>query len=553
MNNLRKKVLGGLFLFSSSFAFAQNPGQISGNFQVDFQVYQPDSLIGAEEVPEGLLMNGFANVNYTRDEFSAGLRYESYLNPMLGFDTRYKGSGITYRYASYDNGFIKATIGNFYDQFGSGLLLRAYEERNLGYDNAFDGFHIAVNPGKGVRLKALIGKQRAFFDYSNGIVRGFDGEWVLNEGLKSMETSATTVIVGGSFVSKFQADQDPFYKLPENVAAGSGRLNIIRGGFDFFTEYAYKINDPSAANGFIYKPGEALLVTASYSRKGMGIILGAKRIDNMDFRSDRTATGNVLLINYLPALTKQHTYTIAAFYPYATQPNGELGVQGELFYTFKKGSFLGGKYGTKLSVNLSAAQSIERSPIHDTIAVGESGTLGYESEFLTPGETVYFRDFNFTLTKKFSKKWKGSFMYMNQSYNKAVIEGKPGFLKNQILVAEAQYKINTRHSIRMEAQGLFMEDDANPDNVDFGSWALGLVEYTVAPHYFVAVQDLYNYGNPDKTRRIHYFLASAGYVKGSSRIALNYGKQRAGIFCVGGICREVPASSGLSVSITSSF
>ena len=44
------------------------------------QYYQEDSLIGATDVPEDVLMNGFANFNYTNGNFSAGFRYESYLN-----------------------------------------------------------------------------------------------------------------------------------------------------------------------------------------------------------------------------------------------------------------------------------------------------------------------------------------------------------------------------------------------------------------------------------------------------------------------------------------
>ena len=145
--------------------YGQDAGHISGNVQIDFQTYKADSLIGAEEVPEKLLMNGFANVNYTKGNFSAGLRYESYLNPMLGFDRRYKGSGIMYRYASYSKDDIDITVGNFYEQFGSGLILRAYEERNLGYDNAFDGVSVTLKMVDGLTVKGLIGKQRNFFTY----------------------------------------------------------------------------------------------------------------------------------------------------------------------------------------------------------------------------------------------------------------------------------------------------------------------------------------------------------------------------------------------------
>jgi hypothetical protein len=82
---------------------------------------------------------------------------------------------------------------------------------------------------------------------------------------------------------------------------------------------------------------------------------------------------------------------------------------------------------------------------------------------------------------------------------------------------------------------------------------MGLVEYTMAPHWFVAVYDAYNYGNHHSDMRIHYTTASVGYMKNSTRIQLSYGKSMEGVICVGGVCRVVPATNGLSLSITSSF
>ena len=34
---------------------------------------------------------------------------------------------------------------------------------------------------------------------------------------------------------------------------------------------------------------------------------------------------------------------------------------------------------------------------------------------------------------------------------------------------------------------------------------------------------------------------------------LGYGKQREGLLCIGGVCRQVPASNGLTFSLTTSF
>ena len=50
----------------------------------------------------------------------------------------------------------------------------------------------------------------------------------------------------------------------------------------------------------------------------------------------------------------------------------------------------------------------------------------------------------------------------------------------------------------------------------------------------------------------HYYSVTTTY-KNSHRVELRYGKVRAGLFCVGGICKEVPASNGFSINITTLF
>ena len=395
----------GFFLFLISFASNiqsqdLSKGEIHGNFESTFQTYKEDSTINAPAVSEKLLMNAFTNINYTNGNFSAGFRYESYLNPLLGFDPRYKGTGIAYKYASYKANELEITVGNYYEQFGNGLIFRSYEERGLGVDNAMNGLRLKYNPIKGVSLKGIVGKQRYFFEEGDGILRGIDGDFDLNEAISFFSASKTKIVLGASFISKFQKDADPKYKLPENVGAFAGRINLTNGKFGLTSEYAYKINDPSAANRFIYKPGEALLVTTTFSQKGLGITLSAKRIDNMSFHSDRAQAGNPLVINYLPALTKQHVYSLSAMYPYASQANGEMGFQGDIMYKIKKGTLLGGKYGTSIAFNYSRANAIDKTKINDTIPIDTKGTLGYKSNFFAIGKEKYFEDFNIEITKK---------------------------------------------------------------------------------------------------------------------------------------------------------
>lgn len=561
---------------------------IHGNFQIDAQYYQEDSLIGAPKVPEKLLSNVFGNINYTKGKFSAGARYEAYNNVRQGFLPSYKGEGIVNRYARYQTQLLDITVGNFYEQFGSGLMLRAYYEPGLLYDNSIDGARVISNPYKGFTFKGIIGKQRLFFGKGPGIVRGFDGELNVNELFDSiLGNKKTRVILGGSFVSKFQPDQDNTLVIPENVGCYGGRINIIRDGFNFNTEYAYKINDPSADNNNSYQFGDALFVTTSYAGKGFSLLLQGKRIDNMSYRSDRNEGLQNLLINYLPATTKQHSYTLLALNPYATQLKGEIGFMVEGQYKIKKGTPLGGKYGMEITVNYSQATGLKQYGNKDSLTSRTFYHTKWDFAELTNKQeqrldsTVngvnyytnlgsfdnnyrYYHDFFIEINKKFNKKLKATFIYANQFYNRNIIQfnsNNAGYknLRTQIGVIDVTYKYKSSSSIRFEFQGMFAEKvkgkavETNSNLIAKGDWATGLIEWWPNGHFFVAVFDQWNFGNPDPKLQIHYYLGTIGYNKDAHRIAVSYGKQSAGIFCVGGVCRVVPASNGLTVSITSSF
>lgn len=546
----RISVIIVFFLFITNISFSQNffnQSQIHGNFQMDAMYYQQDSLIGTKNCPEKALMNGFGNVIYTNGNFSAGFRYEAYLNPLQGYDSDYKGTGIPYRYASFTKDNFDITIGNFYEQFGSGLVYRTYEDKNLGYDNVMDGIKVRYSPINGLTFKGIWGYQRRYWSKGPGIIRGVDVDFSITDAFKKLNDVKTKVIIGGSFVSKYQESLDNIYKMPANVACYGGRLNLINGGFNFYAEYAQKINDPEANNNKIYKQGEALLIQTSYSASGIGVFLSAKRLDNMDFRSDYNARGNLLNINYLPAITKQHTYTLAAYYPYGTQPNGEMGIDGQVNFTLKKGSKLGGKYGLNISLDFSKINSIYKENVESNIPIDSTGTLGYKSPFFRVGNEQYFQDFSIEITKKLSKKFKLILAYYNINYNSKVIEGHDkGMIYANVPVIDLTYYITPTKSLRAELQYLATKQDDH-------DWINGLLEFTIAPKWYFTIMDSYNYNNPLPEKRLHYYFGSVAFTKGSSRISLSYGRQRAGIVCVGGVCRAVPASNGVTLSITSSF
>ena len=567
-------LLGVLSLHAQSFV---ENAQINGSFQTDAQYYRLDQGIDITDLKgKKLGINGFGKIGYTYGDFSAGMRFEAFLPEMNGFRSELNGVGLANFFASYDNGFIGVTVGDIYDQFGSGLVFRTYEEWSLGMDNSLRGIRTVIRPTQGVTLKGVFGRQRYFWapylerDFSNddyrGIVRGMDAEWDLNQSIAAMNESEFKMVVGGSFVSKKQVDQSMFYNIPENVSAAAGRINLGYGRFSFSTEYAYKINDPSAINNFIYKEGQSLLSSLSYSQKGLGIVLQVKRTDNMSFKSMYTGKQNDLDINFIPPINYTHTHSLPSIYTYSTQPNGEMAAQFQVNYTIPKGTALGGKYGTKLAFNFSQVNDIVRDsvPFGNTMSLNQPGTLGYTSKFFAVSDHRFFRDINFEIEKKISKDWHLTAQYINLYYDIETIEGHAGapVVQANIGFLDVTYKINKRQSVRFELQGLWekevhkgyvYEESEKKDYQKRGDWAFALVEYTITPHWSFSFADKWNYGNPVEEYRDHYFTGTVSYLHDATRIMLSAGRQSEGVVCVGGVCRTVPASSGITLTVSTSF
>lgn len=577
---MRRILLSLAFVFCATALFAQvENAQVNGSFQIDGQYYRVDEGIGiTEESIKGnvLGITGFGKINYSLGDFSAGIRYEAYLPQMSGFDVRLEGNGIANYYASYDNGTVAVTLGDIYDQFGNGFIFRSYEEWALGFDNALRGMRVIYRPAAGITMKAVYGKQRFYWasydkNEKRGIVRGIDGEWDLNQSFEAINNSKFRATVGGSFVSKYQAKAShQTYTLPKNVGAFDGRVNLGYGRFAFTTEYAYKINDPSAFNNYIYNAGQALLASLSYSQKGFGVIAQVKRVDNMSFKSDYAASSSDLDINFIPPINYTHTHSLPAIYSYATQPLGEMAMQLQVNYTIPKNTIIGGKYGTKITADFSIVKDIKRNYVEGGVTsshiAGNSGTIGYTSPFFAVGDRKFFHDFNIELERRLNKKWKLIAQYINLYYDMEILEGHPDaeVVKANIAFVDLSYRITSKQSIRLELQHLWDDINANTADMDKvnahtdnykkrGNWAAALVEYTIAPKWFVSVADKYNYSNPIADNRDHYYTASVGYIKESTRIVLTGGRQSEGMVCVGGVCRPVPASSGFSLSITTSF
>ena len=533
----------------------KNKITVTGSIQSDILIPQDDEAIGTEPTNDWAQTNTYAEVKLTSSNLEAGARFEYLEHPLPGFERDFKGWGVPHFYVKGQNEHIDLTLGTFYEQFGSGFILRTYEERSLGIDNSLHGARIGLRPVKGVSLKALSGIQRRYWSFNkNSIISGGDVELSIDQWIPTMQEHGTYLTLGASFVNKHEkASEDeifatPVYKLnlPENVNAWDVRANFSHGGLNVLAEYAQKTQDPSFDNGYIYRKGYVAMLSGSYSKRGLSLLLQAKRSDNMSFRSRRSMNGTSSFLNHLPAFTMDHTYTLAALYPYATHPEGEWAYQAELGYNFKRHTFLGGKYGTGVKVNFSHVHAIQQSPrsleMEPNHFISGAGTNGYASSFWKWGDQTYYQDLNIQIDKRVTRDFKLNLMYMNQRYNQTIVEGHGGMIHSDIFVGEGKYKINKKLTLRGELQYLTTKQDE-------GDWAFALLELSWLPNWMFTISDEWNCGETD----LHYYQGLVTFNYKSHRIQAGYGRTRAGYNCSGGVCRYVPAQKGFTISYNYNF
>lgn len=546
---------------SDSLVEKKDYGRVFGGFESNTQWYQNDKGMGLVQPEQPVRSNNYLLVNYQYQKWTAGIQVEAYEeNALLNYNPKFNGTNVATYYLNFKDADWDVTLGYFYEQFGSGILLRAWEDRALGINTALRGGRVVYTPSANVSLTGLFGQQRTGFSVSDGKIFGFDSDFNLSD-LFKFET--TDLSLGLVYVGRYEFIDLPDPQFDALTHGISARMNLTHNSFYGGLEYSRKSKDAvldrinNSLNPEFLKEGSSWLLNMGYTGMGLGIDATFRRTENMNFLSERVPTviGNETsfdfndkVLNFAPALTKQHHSNLANIYVYQAQVGvdfkspeilkvGETGGQIDIFYDFEKGTPLGGKYGTKVAANFSSWYNL---PGSYRLTPGE-----YDTSFFGVG-TKYFSDYNFEVKKQLSEQWRTGFYYMNQYYNKPWVEDGSSDVNTNIVTAEVFYNFDTSKSIRFEAEHMWAD-------ADFKNWAGGTVELNWNDKYSLYVWDVVNYGNDNPDRRIHYYNVGGAYRMGSTRVGVNYGRQRGGLICVGGVCRFVPESTGFTLSLNTSF
>lgn len=544
-----------------------NQGRLSGNLQLNGNFFMRDSTIGAANTPQYdrqlFGADAWLNLNYQNWGFDMGLRFDMFNNSnLLNPQGSFNGIGIGRWYISKKINKLGITGGYIYDIIGSGIIFRAYEERPLAIDQALYGLKVTYDLVGEWKLKAFTGKQKQQFDNYASAIRG-----AAVDGFIGSDSSKVTLAPGFGVVARTLDDgsmnnlvatlntyskADVLEMFPDtldgegpgfNTYAASFYNTLTAGPFTWYLEVAAKsrevmvdpfaqrttVSGDTVLGRYVNKAGSVVYSSLSFAKSGLGLTVEGKRTEYFDFRTRPQEEGVRGLMHYIPPMTRVNTYRLLARYAAATQFVGEQAFQVDASYAVNK--------KLNLSANFSNITNLD-------------GDQLYQEVFTE----IYY---------KYKRKWTLTTGVQFQDYNLEVYFGKPDAAPAKTVTPyfDFLYKFDPKTSIRFEGQYMSMAKD-HGERADYGNWAFGLVEFTLAPHWAITVSDMYNI-NPGKVsptdpktgekEKIHYPRFDVYYTHKANRVSLSYVKQVEGVVCSGGICRLEPAFSGVKMSVNSTF
>lgn len=540
---------------SAQIQFGEKGGYMTIGLESNNILYVNDAKLGTT-YPSKFGSNDYLKLDYVNGRFSVGVQGEAYLPALQGYDDlRNNGFDkpkvmLASKYIQWQDANYSVMVGDVYDQFGNGLIFRSFEDRQLGINNSIEGGRVTATFGNIVSVKALFGRPR-LYSSANGYSRGWIGSQYARStvGGADLSVSLSDIIgseelmmsIEGSYVNRrerldrelngmnYGTDYFPYFELTSpDLNMYSARLNLDYKGFTLRGEYAGKGKDISsgAVLGKAAK-GSAVLAELGYNVGGLSVSAQVRRLEMMgtplSLYGNLGVMGNTL--NYLPALTRQHTYMLAALNPCQMNAEGELAVQADVYYTLRS------KQSRQRYWNFHANYSTAYTLKAYQTASGKRELL--------------WSDVNVDVERQWNKQWKTTLMFSRQEWNTSHGQGpalpSTTFASN-IFVGDVMYKINKKFSLRMEAQYLLSNDYE-------GDWVAGLVEFNVAPHWSVFFSDMYNLG----TTRTNYYNGGLSFTHNRTRVQVSYGRNRAGYVCSGGVCRYQPAYTGVNLMLTTSF
>lgn len=482
------------------------------------------------------------SVDASKGDFSLGFRYEaadsSEFNEAL--------NGFTKKFFKYFNNDITITAGDFYGTFGRGVVLDLKEERADFFDSKVTGGKLMYE-GDFLTFQALGGK--SYFKYIND----FDTSNKSVDQMNTMLLGSETILnlseifklenyvlnLGGSYLY-MKGDYVPelqfLYEASfiEETEIGGISFSASALNFDLYNEYALKTTQRSPS-----KQGWANYTSLAYSREGFGITLEFK--DYYQYAANPNATvSGFTPYQGGPELTIEHTSHLLNSHPHEINPNDEIGY--------------------KLSILTNPVDNLDISTIFAVASKHNKDAVMPEfSDDYLPYMDIW-ADAKYG-TGEYNIKIGGGYLKdapLSKDANQFIIPGETdtdstGVYSDERItfLGEFHYELNENSGLMFAGEYQTVTNELMDEDYDDMYFA---VEYSYPEYGYLNISLITTSEEVAEDAPDSWLGFEAGInIYDNHKLELFYGRERAGIKCSGGACRQVPEFDGFRMTLISEF
>ncbi|MCK5760266.1 MAG: hypothetical protein KAH33_03165 [Candidatus Delongbacteria bacterium] len=479
------------------------------------------------------------DVEATKGNFSLGFTYEaadsSEYNEAL--------NGFSKKYFTYSNNDITITAGDFYGTFGRGVVLDLKEEKADFFDSKVTGGKVMYE-GNYFTLQALGGK--SYFKYVNDFVpenKSVDqmntmllgGETILNlSEIFKMEDyifniGGSYLFMKGDYVPELQYLYESSFI--EQTEIGGISLSASAFNFDLYNEYAIKNTQRTPS-----KQGWANYTSLAYAMEGFGVTVEFKDYYQYAANPNATSSGFTPYQNG-PELVIDHTSHLLNTHPHEINPNDEIGYKISILTQLVK------------DIDISAVVAFASKHNEDAIMPEFSDDyLPYIDSWV---DCKYNSDkYNLTIG--------GGYLYdspLSKGYNEFIMPGDADSLvysdERITFLTEFHYELSESSSLMLAGEfqtvtNELMDEDYNDIYV--------AAEYAYPEYGYINISLITTSQEVSEDTPDSWLGFEAGInIYENHKLELFYGRERAGIKCSGGACRQVPEFDGFRMTLISEF
>ncbi|MBN1968150.1 MAG: hypothetical protein JXR48_15135 [Candidatus Delongbacteria bacterium] len=485
------------------------------------------------------------DLNISKGELSIDLRLEAAQKSQKGEEI----ADLTKKSITYEKDNLKVTAGDFYTIFGRGVVLDLREEKANFFDNKIFGgkaeyysdfFTLQAIGGKGIYRYVNDSSNNPADHYIvelNNTIYGSDVVFGLSD---MLDIENGSLSIGGSYLFMEGEEADELiYLYEENfiekTEVFSANVSANFWDIDFYNEYAVKSTHRSPR-----QEGWANYTSLSYfGVKGLSLTLEYK--DYYKFG----ANPNIIESSFTPyqnpaQVVIDHTAHLLKNNPHVVNANDEIGFQFQL--------------RTSLIENFDIALITAMSSLHDEnslIPSSDDDFLPYFDNWLEVGTKI--GKHGLALGGGF---FKDSPMGKNSELDFGDIED--GSVTNYERITgmmEFNYELSSKDGLKFgfEGQSVNHHDGLTDEDEKYEDY-YGSIEYAYPEYGYVNVSIIKTTEEVPEGTDDYWLGYEIGYnISENHKLELYYGRERAGIKCSGGSCRQVPEFDGFKLSLVSSF